>query len=223
MSGAVRRAHRPHGRVAAARQPWASTRAHAAYSPLGVVYGFCADLFSNMVLNTLRSPSSPDLSLEDLFNSRERLEAKQTQADEWERLPKREGEAAPFEHTTEWAAQMYARMIGSARGTCCPSRRTERVEIPEVFSLCCAAWRRDRLAGRWRSAGRYCLGAGALLDVGCHASALDRGDFAAGGPADRRSCRRTISRLRTFRGWLVRCFKEHPHDLHEPGERRVDY
>ncbi len=42
--------------------------AHAAYSPLGIVYGFCADLFSNMVLNTLRSPSSPDLSLEDIVH-----------------------------------------------------------------------------------------------------------------------------------------------------------
>ena len=66
--------------------------AHAAYSPLGIVYGFCADLFSNMVLNTLRSPSSPDLSLEDVFISRGRLEEKRTQAHEWERLPKGEGE-----------------------------------------------------------------------------------------------------------------------------------
>ena len=84
--------------------------AHAAYSPLGVVYGFCADLFSNMVLSTLRSPSSPDLSLEDLFISHGRLEEKRTQAHEWERLPKRESEPDPFEHSGEWAAQMYARM-----------------------------------------------------------------------------------------------------------------
>ena len=84
--------------------------ADAAYSPLGVVYGFCADLFSNMVLGTLRSPSSPDLSLEDLFISHGRLEAKRTQAHEWERLPKRKGEPDPFEHSSEWAAQMYARL-----------------------------------------------------------------------------------------------------------------
>ena len=94
--------------------------AHAAYSPLGVVYGFCADLFSNMVLNILVSPSSPDLSLEDMFISRGRLEEKQTQAHEWERLPKREGEPDPFEHSTEWAAQMYSRMSGAleARAAC---------------------------------------------------------------------------------------------------------
>ena len=81
-----------------------------AYSPLGIVYGFCADLFSNMVLNTLCSPSASDLSLEDVFNSRERLEEKRTQADEWQRLPKREGERDAFEHSSEWAAQMHARL-----------------------------------------------------------------------------------------------------------------
>jgi hypothetical protein len=87
--------------------------AQAPYSPLGVVYGFCADLFSNMVLSTLVSLSSRNLSLEDMFNSGERLEEKQTQAHEWERLPKREGEPNPFEHSTEWAAQMYARLAGA--------------------------------------------------------------------------------------------------------------
>ena len=84
--------------------------ADAAYSPLGVVYGFCADLFSNMVLNTLRPPSSLDLSLEDVFLSQGQLEEKRAQAREWERLPKRKGEPAPFEHSTEWAAHMYARL-----------------------------------------------------------------------------------------------------------------
>ena len=63
-----------------------------------------------MVLNTLRSPSSPHLSLEDIFLSRERLEEKRDLAHEWERLPKRDGEPTPFEHSTEWAAQMYARL-----------------------------------------------------------------------------------------------------------------
>lgn len=87
--------------------------AHAAYSPLGAVYGFCADLFSNMVLDTLRSPSSPDLSLEDLFNSRERLEEKRSQAHEWARLPKRQGEPAAFEHSAAWAAQIYARLAAA--------------------------------------------------------------------------------------------------------------
>ena len=83
----------------------------AAYSPLGIVYGFCADIPSNMVLNTLRSPPSTDLNLEDLFISEGRLEQKLTQAQEWQRLPKGEGERDAFEHSTEWAGQMFGRMF----------------------------------------------------------------------------------------------------------------
>jgi hypothetical protein len=115
--------------------------AHAAYSPLGVVYGFCADLFANMVLNTSRTvrrvrlpPSlkatadhrslgeggqpdldrpeqDSDLTLEDLFDSRNRLEEKRALAEAWEGLPKDERERAPFEHSTDWAARMYARLV----------------------------------------------------------------------------------------------------------------
>ena len=86
---------------------------HAVYSPLGIVYGFCADLQANMVLNTLHSPSPADLSLEDIFISRGRLEQKRAQAEEWRRLPKAEGERDPFEHSTEWAQQMFARLFGA--------------------------------------------------------------------------------------------------------------
>jgi hypothetical protein len=88
--------------------------AQAAYSPLGIVYGFSADILSNMVLNTLRSSSSPggaDLSLEDMFVSRGQLEQKRTQAQEWQCLPKVEGEPDAFEHSTEWAEQMFGRTL----------------------------------------------------------------------------------------------------------------
>lgn len=87
--------------------------AGAAYSPLGIVYGFCADLLANMVLNTLRTGSSPDRSLEDLFNSRDALDEKRAQAEEWERLPKRAGEPTAFEHSTLWAAQMHTRLTAA--------------------------------------------------------------------------------------------------------------
>jgi hypothetical protein len=94
----------------------------AVYSPLGIVYGFCADIPSNMVLNTLRAPAATDLTLEDLFISTGRLEEKLIQAQEWQRLPKGEGERDAFEHSTEWAGQMFARMLKgldarAARGT----------------------------------------------------------------------------------------------------------
>ena len=80
------------------------------YSPFAIVYGFCGDLFSNMVLSTLRSPASAHLSLEDMFDTSDRLEEKRTVAHEWERLPKSEGERNPFEHSTQWAAQIFARV-----------------------------------------------------------------------------------------------------------------
>jgi hypothetical protein len=83
---------------------------HAAYSPLGIVYGFCADIFSNMVLNTLHT-RSPDLSLEDTFSSLGQLEQKRAQAQEWQRLTKVEGERDAFEYSLEWAAAMFARMV----------------------------------------------------------------------------------------------------------------
>jgi hypothetical protein len=85
--------------------------AHAIYSPLGAVYGFCADILSNMVLSTLHATSAAKLSLEDWFISRGPLEQKRAQAQEWQRLPKAEGERDAFEYSTEWAAAMFARMV----------------------------------------------------------------------------------------------------------------
>ena len=153
--------------------------AHAAYSPLGIVYGFCADLFSNMVLNTLRSPSSPDLSLEDLFISRGRLEEKRTQAHEWERLPKREGEPNPFEHSMAWAAQMYARLAGALEARAARPAEPNASRFRKACLYVVPRGRRHRLAARQRAAGRNCLGAGALSDVGCHAGSHKRGHRAA--------------------------------------------
>jgi hypothetical protein len=85
--------------------------AHAPYSPLGLVYGFCADLLSNAVLNTLRSARSVDLSLEDMFIGRAQLERKHALAQEWQRLPKGENERDPFEHSIPWATDMFSRLV----------------------------------------------------------------------------------------------------------------
>jgi hypothetical protein len=87
--------------------------ARAPYSPLGIVYGFCGDLFSNMVLSTLRSAGSPNLSIEDMFASIDRLDEKGLRAREWERLPKGEAERNPFEHSTGFAAQIFTRMAAA--------------------------------------------------------------------------------------------------------------
>ena len=68
----------------------------------------------------------------------------------------------------------------SARGTCRASHRTQRVGVPDVASLCRAAWCDHRLAARRGAAGRDCLGAGALFDVGRHAGSRDSGHRAVG-------------------------------------------
>jgi len=85
--------------------------AHALYSPLAAVYGFCADILSNSVLNTLHASSSADLSVEDTFSGLGQLEQKRAQAKEWQCLPKADGERDAFDYSTEWAAAMFARMM----------------------------------------------------------------------------------------------------------------
>jgi hypothetical protein len=85
--------------------------AHTVYSPLGIVYGFCADILSNMALNTLYASPSADLSLEDIFMSPGQLEHKRAQAQQWQCLPKNEGERDAFEYSAEWAAAMFARTV----------------------------------------------------------------------------------------------------------------
>ena len=93
---------------------WQDSRAldpaHTSYSPLGIVYGFCADLFSNMVLNTLRPAAAVDVSVEEMFISGEPHTQKRARANAWAELPKQHGERDPFEHSTAWASRMFARL-----------------------------------------------------------------------------------------------------------------
>ena len=87
--------------------------ARSVYSPLGMVYGFCADVLSNMVLSSLRGPASPALSVEDTFMSGGRLEEKRNQARQWQSLSEAEGEHDAFEYSTDWASAMFARLASA--------------------------------------------------------------------------------------------------------------
>jgi hypothetical protein len=137
--------------------------AHAVYSPLGIVYGFCADILSNMVLNTLHASSSADLSLEDTFISQGRLEQKRAQAWEWERLAKAEGERAAFEHSTEWAGAMFARLVsgldaraarpGESNASGFPASRI--YVVPRGATI--ASWPEGQLPAGIVSAQEHCL------------------------------------------------------------------
>ena len=82
------------------------------YSPLGIVYGFCADILSNMAIARINSPHQRcGLTLEDMFSSVGALDSKLARAHQWERLPPHSAERARFEHSIEWAVQMFDRLM----------------------------------------------------------------------------------------------------------------
>jgi hypothetical protein len=87
--------------------------APAAYSPFGITYGFCADMLSNMALDALASQPARDISLEDMFVSRTRLDEKASRATGWNKLPTRPGEREHFDHSAEWANETLARVAAA--------------------------------------------------------------------------------------------------------------
>jgi len=99
------------------------------YSPFGIVYGFVADVLSNMAHARLVGADSPGLSLEDTFESCHRLDAKLSRAGSWARLPTKEGEREHFEHSAEWAQQMFARL------TCALGDRARRPDEPNASTV----------------------------------------------------------------------------------------
>ena len=86
-----------------------------AYSPLGISYGFCADVLWNVALGAMTARPSSSLSLEDLFESRTRLDEKAARAHAWERLPTRPGEHQHFTHSPDWAQQVFGDVIDRLR------------------------------------------------------------------------------------------------------------
>ena len=81
------------------------------YSPLGISYGFCADILWNVALSALMARASSTLSLEDLFESRTRLDEKAGRAHIWAHLPTRPGEREHFTHSPEWSQQVFAGVV----------------------------------------------------------------------------------------------------------------
>jgi hypothetical protein len=83
------------------------------YSPLGIAYGFCADLLSNIAWDHLVSNPLHDLSLEDMFASANHLDEKRARAEAWAQLPRRDGERAHFEHSDDAARENFARLTAA--------------------------------------------------------------------------------------------------------------
>jgi hypothetical protein len=101
---------------------------HGAYSPLGLAYGFCADILSNMALDTLRSQASFGISLEDMFSSRGGLDDKRARTEGWK--TRQEGARHPPDYSPDWAAQMFDRTTSALRARARHKDRANASEIP---------------------------------------------------------------------------------------------
>jgi hypothetical protein len=81
------------------------------YSPLGMAYGFCADLLSNMALTTLLEQTAGGPSLEDIFVTHGEPERRLACARVWERLPTGRGARERLEYSADWARLVFQRTI----------------------------------------------------------------------------------------------------------------
>jgi hypothetical protein len=69
-----------------------------------------------MALTALTAQPSTTLSLEDLFESRTRLDEKAARAHIWAHLPTRPGEREHFTHSPDWAQQIFADVLERLQG-----------------------------------------------------------------------------------------------------------
>jgi hypothetical protein len=109
------------------------------YSPFGIAYGFCADILSGMAMESLMSLRSSGLGLEDLFDSGANQEDTRARADGWRTLPGRDAEREHFEHSIEWADQIFQRLMRALEARAEPHASnllTGRLfVVPQPFSL----------------------------------------------------------------------------------------
>jgi hypothetical protein len=103
---------------------------HGAYSPLGLAYGFCADILSKMALDTLTAQPSFGVSLEDLFASRDGLDHKRARVDGWKTRQDQEGARNPLDYSADWAAQMFERTTVALRARARHKDRANASDVP---------------------------------------------------------------------------------------------
>ncbi len=105
------------------------------YSPLGIVYGFCADVLSKMALSTLHAGPAPGISLEAMFDGRTSPENELARARLWERLPAHDGAPGQFEHSLDWAARIFQRTTAAldARAAHPTDRNASSVTTARLF------------------------------------------------------------------------------------------
>ncbi len=105
---------------------------HIVYSPLGLVSGFCADMLSNIALDTLLCQPAISLSLEDMFASRDHLESKRARADGWKARLTPEGARNPIDYSAGWAAQMFDRTMRALAARARHKDRANASGVPDA-------------------------------------------------------------------------------------------
>ena len=105
---------------------------HHVYSPLGLVSGFCADMLSNIALDTLLGQPSISLSLEDMFASRDHLETKRARAEGWKARQQPAGARNPVDYSAGWAAQLFDRTMRALAARARHQDRANASGVPDA-------------------------------------------------------------------------------------------
>ena len=103
-----------------------------AYSPLGLTYGFCADLLSSMALDTLLAHPSYGLSVEDLFAAGGEADHKRARAGGWTRLRERDVAGHAVDYSSAWAEQMFDRTVDALRARAARGDRANASNVPDA-------------------------------------------------------------------------------------------
>ena len=102
------------------------------YSPLGLAYGFCADILANMALDTLMGHPTFGLSLEDMFASGGSLDHKRARVERWKTRPAEHGSGEPLDYSDAWAAEMFDRTARALRARVRHKDRANASGVPDA-------------------------------------------------------------------------------------------
>ena len=109
-------------------------QARRAYSPFGISYGFCADLFNNVAAATLLGHPPLRGGLEEMFvgHGQGDVEGRLACADAWHRLPTRAGEREHFDHSPEWAGRIFGELMRALESRAARPRDSNASDTPAV-------------------------------------------------------------------------------------------
>jgi hypothetical protein len=118
------------------------------YSPLGLTYGFCADLLTGMAVETLAGREDRDASLEDLFG---------------------QGPAGPADYSHDWARERHAQVLAALEARAAHPGRANASGTPPAMLV---------LSDSDSDAQQYCVTSDVQLALATGATAFPRGQIA---------------------------------------------